>query len=143
MAVVLFFIGRAVPHPGLIQLILMITFGGLTYFGTLWVISRETLLQGLATIRSTLNRKKSPSKTVTDAPAMVEARVSAVITAYNSEAFIAEAIQSILNQSRVVDEIVVVDDGSTDATRRIIADFADQGIKFIQQENRGAGAARE
>ena len=73
---------------------------------------------------------------------MTEARVSAVITAYNSEAFIAEAIQSVLNQSRVVDEIVVVDDGSTDSTRRVVAEFADQGIKFIHQENRGAGAAR-
>lgn len=73
---------------------------------------------------------------------MIEARISAVITAYNSEAFIAEAINSVLKQSRVVDEIVVVDDGSTDNTRRVVADFADEGIKFIQQHNLGAGAAR-
>lgn len=73
---------------------------------------------------------------------MIEARVSAVITAYNSEAFIAEAINSVLKQSRVVDEIVVVDDGSTDGTRRIVAEFADQGIKFVQQQNMGAGGAR-
>ncbi len=142
MAVVLFFIGRVVPQAGLVQLILMVTFGGLTYFGVFWWISRETLLQGLATIRSTLNRNKSSSKIVTEGSPMMEARVSAVITAYNSEAFIAEAIQSILKQSRAVDEIVVVDDGSTDTTRRIVAEFADQGIKFIQQQNRGAGAAR-
>lgn len=73
---------------------------------------------------------------------MIEARVSAIITAYNSEAFIAEAIDSVLKQSRVVDEIVVVDDGSTDGTRRVVAEYAEQGIKFIQQHNRGAGAAR-
>lgn len=73
---------------------------------------------------------------------MIEARVSAIITAYNSEAFIAEAINSVLKQSRVVDEIVVVDDGSTDTTRQVVAEFADQGIKFIQQHNQGAGAAR-
>jgi glycosyltransferase involved in cell wall biosynthesis len=73
---------------------------------------------------------------------MIERRVSAVITAYNSEAFIAEAIESVLRQSRAVDEIVVVDDGSTDHTRRIVEEYADQGIKFIQQHNRGAGAAR-
>jgi glycosyltransferase involved in cell wall biosynthesis len=73
---------------------------------------------------------------------MIEARVSAIITAYNSEGYIAEAIKSILNQSRAVDEIVVVDDGSTDHTRRVVAEFADQGIKFIQQENMGAGGAR-
>ena len=73
---------------------------------------------------------------------MIEARVSAIITAYNSEAFIAEAIKSVLGQSRAVDEIVVVDDGSTDHTRLIVAEFADQGIKFIQQHNKGAGGAR-
>lgn len=73
---------------------------------------------------------------------MIEARVSAIITAYNSEAYIAQAIQSVLKQTRPVDEIVVVDDGSTDTTRRVVAEFADQGIKFIQQQNQGAGAAR-
>lgn len=73
---------------------------------------------------------------------MIEARVSAIITAYNSEAYIAEAIQSVLNQARVVDEIVVVDDGSTDSTRRVVEEFAHEGIKFIQQHNQGAGAAR-
>jgi glycosyltransferase involved in cell wall biosynthesis len=73
---------------------------------------------------------------------MIEAQVSVVITAYNSEPYIADAIRSVLKQSRAVDEIVIVDDGSTDATRRVAADFADQGIKFIQQQNMGAGAAR-
>lgn len=73
---------------------------------------------------------------------MIETRVSVVITAYNSEAYIADAIQSVLNQSRAVDEIVVVDDGSTDCTRRVVAEFADQGIKCIQQQNSGSGAAR-
>ena len=73
---------------------------------------------------------------------MSESRVSAVITAYNSEAFIADAIRSVLNQNRVVDEIVVVDDGSTDTTRSVVAEFADQGIKYILQPNSGAGAAR-
>jgi glycosyltransferase involved in cell wall biosynthesis len=73
---------------------------------------------------------------------MSETRVSAVITAYNSEAFIADAIKSVLNQNRVVDEIVVVDDGSTDATRQIVAEFEDQGIKYILQPNSSAGASR-
>jgi glycosyltransferase involved in cell wall biosynthesis len=73
---------------------------------------------------------------------MIEARVSAIITAYNSEAYIADAIRSVLNQTRAVDEIVVVDDGSTDATRRVVAEFANQGIQYIQQPHRGAGAAR-
>jgi succinoglycan biosynthesis protein ExoO len=74
---------------------------------------------------------------------MIETRVSAIITAYNSEAFIAEAIHSVLKQARAVDEIVVVDDGSTDGTRRVVAEFADQGIKFIQQHNVGAGGCAQ
>ena len=73
---------------------------------------------------------------------MSEKRISAVITAYNSEAYIADAINSILKQTRVVDEILVVDDGSTDGTRRVVAEFAEQGIKYIQQPNSSAGAAR-
>lgn len=73
---------------------------------------------------------------------MIEPRVSVIITAYNSEAFIADAIQSVLNQTRAADEIVVIDDGSIDSTRRVVSEFADQGIKFIQQGNHGSSAAR-
>ena len=73
---------------------------------------------------------------------MSHKRVSVVITAYNSEAFIADAITSVLNQSRAVDEIVVVDDGSTDGTRQVVSEFADQGIKYVLQPNSSAGAAR-
>ena len=73
---------------------------------------------------------------------MIEPRVSVIINAYNSEAYIADAIKSVLNQSRAVDEIVVIDDGSIDATRQVVEEFADQGIKFIQQQNMGVSAAR-
>lgn len=69
-------------------------------------------------------------------------RVSAIITAYNSELFIAEAIASILQQTRPVDEILVVDDGSTDQTRDIVASYSRQGVRYIFQENQGPGAAR-
>ena len=73
---------------------------------------------------------------------MTKMRISAVITAYNSEAFIAEAISSVLEQTYPVDEIVVVDDGSSDQTRMIIESFAPQGVRYVYQENRGPGAAR-
>ena len=141
MAVVLFLIRRLVPQANLLQLILMVVLGALTFFLVMWWMDKETLLQGLMTIRSTLNRRKT-IKTNTVAPERVGTRVSAIITTYNSEAYIADAIKSVLNQSRLVDEIVVVDDGSTDNTRRVVVEFEDQGIKFIQQQNRGAGAAR-
>jgi hypothetical protein len=42
----------------------MIMLGGLTYFVVFWFVSRETLLQGLAIIRSTLDRKKPSPKTI-------------------------------------------------------------------------------
>jgi lipopolysaccharide exporter len=145
MAVVLFLIWQFVP-VGLVQLILMVVLGALTYFGVFWILNREALLLGVLTVRSAFLRRKTSSQKIMefamqDSPA-IETRVSAVITAYNSEAYIAEAINSVLKQSRALDEIVVVDDGSTDHTRQIVAEFADQGIKFIQQQNKGAGGAR-
>jgi len=69
-------------------------------------------------------------------------RVSAIITAYNSEMFIAEAISSVLEQTCPVDDIVVVDDGSTDQTRDIVASYSQNGVRYIFQENQGPGAAR-
>ncbi len=145
MAVILFLIRQVVP-VGLVQLVLMVALGALTYFGVFWMLNREALLLGVMTVRSALAKRKASSQKIREfvmqeRPAN-ETRVSAVITAYNSEAYIAEAIHSVLKQSRAVDEIVVVDDGSTDHTRQVVAEFADQGIKFIQQENKGAGGAR-
>jgi glycosyltransferase involved in cell wall biosynthesis len=73
---------------------------------------------------------------------MTKMCVSAIITAYNSEVFVAEAISSVLEQTYPVDEIVVVDDGSTDHTRDIVESFSQKGVRYIYQENRGPGAAR-
>lgn len=69
-------------------------------------------------------------------------RVSAIITAYNSESFVENAILSVLKQSLPVDEIVVVDDGSSDNTAAVVANFLDKGVKYLYQENKGPGAAR-
>ncbi|NOT04639.1 MAG: glycosyltransferase family 2 protein, partial [Anaerolineales bacterium] len=73
---------------------------------------------------------------------MIETRVSAIITAYNSELFVEDAILSVLRQSRPVDEIVVIDDGSTDNTATVAAKFLDQGVRYFYQENQGPSAAR-
>src|SRR6476661_6221086 len=69
-------------------------------------------------------------------------RVSVVITTYNYERFIAAAIESVLGQTVRPDEIVVVDDGSTDGTAAVVARYAAQGVRYIRQANAGAGAAR-
>jgi glycosyltransferase involved in cell wall biosynthesis len=73
---------------------------------------------------------------------MPELHVSAIITAYNSETYIEEAISSVLDQTCTVDDILVVDDGSTDRTREIVESFAPRGVRYAYQENQGPGAAR-
>ncbi len=49
--------------------------------------------------------------------------ISAVIPAFNREAFVGDAIESVLRQDRPVDEIIVVDDASTDGTAEVAASF--------------------
>jgi glycosyltransferase involved in cell wall biosynthesis len=66
--------------------------------------------------------------------------VSIVIPVYNHERFLAEAIESALNQSWPDCEVVVIDDGSTDGSAAIIARYP--GVRGIRQVNRGLAAAR-
>jgi glycosyltransferase involved in cell wall biosynthesis len=67
--------------------------------------------------------------------------VSAVIPAYNAGRYVARAIHSVLNQTRPADEIIVVDDGSTDATAEAVRSFGDK-VRLIQQPSAGVSAAR-
>jgi glycosyltransferase involved in cell wall biosynthesis len=67
--------------------------------------------------------------------------VTAVIPAYNIAAYIGRAIESVLAQTRKPDEIIVVDDGSTDGTAAAIKKYA-HGVKYVLQENRGLAGAR-
>ncbi|MHC5139531.1 MAG: glycosyltransferase family 2 protein, partial [Planctomycetota bacterium] len=67
--------------------------------------------------------------------------ISAVIPAYNAAKYIARSIDSVLAQTHPVDEIVIVDDGSTDNTAAIIKDYGDK-VRYIHQPNAGVSAAR-
>jgi glycosyltransferase involved in cell wall biosynthesis len=69
-----------------------------------------------------------------------EATVSAVLPAFNRAATLGRALESVLAQTRAADEVVVVDDGSTDGTDRLVAGFP--SVVYIAQENRGVSAAR-
>jgi glycosyltransferase involved in cell wall biosynthesis len=66
--------------------------------------------------------------------------ITAVVAAYNAEAWIAETLSAILGQSRPPDEIVVVDDGSTDGTAAVLRRFADR-VRIVTRENGGCPAA--
>jgi glycosyltransferase involved in cell wall biosynthesis len=87
---------------------------------------------------------KPPRHDQTDAleptPSATRSVVSAIIPTFNSAAMLRDAIDSIRAQTRPVDEIIVVDDGSTDDTRDVCAQFA--GVRYMHQENAGASAAR-
>jgi glycosyltransferase involved in cell wall biosynthesis len=67
--------------------------------------------------------------------------VSIIIPNYNSIRFIHQAIQSALDQTCTSYEIIVVDDGSTDASREELKKYGDR-IRYIWQENQGLGGAR-
>ena len=67
--------------------------------------------------------------------------VSVIIPAYNAEEFIDEALQSVLRQTHRELEVIVVDDGSTDATRARVRAHGDR-VRYIHQMNAGVGAAR-
>ncbi len=70
-------------------------------------------------------------------------KVTVVMPAYNAETFIKEAIQSVLGQTLADFQLIVVDDGSTDATGTIVGRFAnrDSRIRLVSQENLGVSAA--
>jgi hypothetical protein len=66
---------------------------------------------------------------------------SVTIAAYEAAATIAEALDSVLAQTYPAAEIIVCDDGSTDATAEVLARYG-AAVTVIRQENRGAAAAR-
>lgn len=69
-------------------------------------------------------------------------KVSVIIPAYNQALYVSEAVQSVLAQTYPNFEVVVVNDGSTDDTSRILANIQDPRVKVIWQPNAGLSAAR-
>ena len=68
-------------------------------------------------------------------------QISVIIPAYNREAYVGEAIRSVLAQTLPPEEVIVVDDGSTDRTGEIARSFG-KPVRCISQENQGVGGAR-
>jgi glycosyltransferase involved in cell wall biosynthesis len=67
--------------------------------------------------------------------------VSVLISVYNGEKHIASAIESILNQTFINFELIIIDDGSNDSTKNIINSFKDSRIKYFYQKNSGISVA--
>ena len=85
---------------------------------------------------------------------MTRSGISVIVPAYNRASLIGQTLSSLLNQTLPADEIIVVDDGSTDSTaeaaeaeftafsRQFSAEGTLPDLKVIRQENAGPGAAR-
>jgi glycosyltransferase involved in cell wall biosynthesis len=69
-------------------------------------------------------------------------RIAIVTPAFNAAAWIADGIRSVLAQSHKDWTMVVVDDGSTDATAAIVGGFTDARMRLIRQANAGVSVAR-
>lgn len=67
---------------------------------------------------------------------------SVIIPTYNRQKFLKIAVQSVLQQTFQDYELIIVDDGSIDKTKQIIAEFGSKKIKYVCQNHRGVSSAR-
>ena len=70
--------------------------------------------------------------------------VTVIIPAYNAEKYIGKCIESVLGQSWQNFEILVIDDGSTDGTGKVVKDYVKQDarVKYVKQKNMGVAKTR-
>lgn len=68
--------------------------------------------------------------------------VSVVIPCYNDKDYIQEAVQSVLDQTFQDFEIIIVDDGSNEATKKVLANIMSEKLRLITQKNQGLSTAR-
>lgn len=73
---------------------------------------------------------------------MASPQTSVIIPVRNGARFVAEAVHSVLDQLGADDEVLVVDDASTDATREIVAALEDPRLSILTAAGRGVSAAR-
>ncbi|MBV6627760.1 MAG: glycosyltransferase family 2 protein [Rivularia sp. (in: Bacteria)] len=72
---------------------------------------------------------------------MLSPKVSVIIPTYNRAHLVQDAVESVLNQTYQDFELIVIDDGSTDNTKEVLAVYKDK-LAYIYQENRGRSSAR-
>lgn len=71
-----------------------------------------------------------------------QASISVIVPTFDSARFIGEALDSILAQTLQPEQIIVVDDGSTDNTAEVVARYKDRRIQYIRQPHAGVASAR-
>ena len=88
--------------------------------------------------------KSVPEKSYPYTAELQKAKVSVIIPIYNTSKYLPACLDSVLNQTHQNLEIILVDDGSTDDSGKIVDDYAkkDQRIKVIHQKNGGQSSAR-
>ena len=72
---------------------------------------------------------------------MTDPLITCIVPAHNAERFLGDTLESILKQTYRCVEIIVVDDGSTDNTAVVVAEY-DGKVRYMRQPNTGASAAR-
>ena len=68
--------------------------------------------------------------------------ITIIVPIYNSEKYLKKCIDSLVNQTKKELEIILINDGSTDNSEKIIKEYKDDRIKYIKNENQGIGITR-
>ena len=95
----------------------------------------------LTILKRSLDRRRSSAGSGAEAMTAAPERVSCIVPVYNGARFLLSALHSIEDQTWPHTEIIVVDDGSTDATPSLAAQ-AGPAVRWVRQENQGPAAAR-
>ena len=113
-------------------------------FRILWIVAIAGVILGLLRIMTLLyftRRYRRTRDLIAEHSLPYRAPVTVIIPAYNEEVGIAEAVLSIANNDYADVRIIVVDDGSTDATAQIVELLRLENVTLLRQENAGKSAA--
>ena len=103
----------------------------------------RSLNNGMIKLQTKLTRFKfiSSSSMKESNKTLHSPKVTVLMSVYNGQKYLSEAVDSILNQTFANFEFLIIDDGSTDNSIKIINSYRDSRIVFIKQDNRGLPSA--
>lgn len=111
-----------------------------------FVKSRKKKIYDALKVREELLREypiENMESEIINLPTNEHVDLSIIMPAYNVEKYIKEAIDSVLNQKTKYNyELIIVNDGATDNTKKIIQSIESDKIKYIEQKNQGLSGAR-